>query len=199
MKKIHGCFLLVSLILASCSPVNSLEVFDRKQINAMINEHHEIKPAKQRIRLDLPNANEWQRIDMSVDKKGSPIVLIPTSQTVNNAKEKISTWISAYLSQPDLTTESFLQNDVKELKNRCDIVNVAILSSNKNDLLYRIETHRCNDAKNKIQIGKVFNGIDAIYVVHYTALMNEVSATRINAMQKVIAAAQLVISHHSAP
>lgn len=193
MKKL---FLLSAITfaaaLSACSPVDSLKPFDQEQAVKVIRQNMTSKPAQQRISLNLPHAKNWKRIDLSQANKGAPVMLVPIDETESNWKESIRTKIRPYATNPNMNANKLLQSIVNEYKENCTEASANIISQNDLYLTYRLNIENCVQEKNQIQVGKVFNGTDAVYLVNYTGLQGQIPVNQFKKMSSVIASAQLV-------
>jgi hypothetical protein len=191
MRYLPQCILFLAFFLCACAPVDSTKVFDEHQAAILLNEHLNTEPAAENIALYLPNSSNWQRIDLSLLGKGSPIMLIPRGQSKNDWQESIRTYIRAYINEPDMTAQEFMLHDWQYFKSRCQKVSTQILSTTENSVLYRNELKSCKIEPDQIRITKAFNGSDAVYAVYYAATP-VILPTRIRLMESVIAQAELV-------
>ena len=183
---------LSAFLLTACSQVNSVTPFDNEQAAKVLQQNYTSQPTEQMVKLNLPNKNNWQKIDLSYENKGAPVILIPTNENVNNWSQSVRTKISAYINSPYITAKQVVQNDLNNARNHCQQATGNIIEESKNAIVYRLDFANCYDEKNQMQIGKAFNGKDAVYLVRYTALANQISSADIHAMSHAIQQAQLV-------
>lgn len=190
MKKIF--LFALPLTLSACSQVNSLEPFDNKQAAYVLQQNDTSTPTEQMIKLDLPHNNQWKKIDLSYQNKGAPVILVPTQQNENNWTESIRTKINAYINTPGITAKQVVQADLNQARANCQEATGKILQETNNAIVYQLNFSNCKNEKNQTQIGKAFNGKDAVYVVRYTALSCRVVPADFGAMSQTIKSAQLV-------
>lgn len=191
MKKI-SCLASISLTLTACSPIDSLKPFDSEQADTLLREHATTTPAQQRIALRLPQKNTWKAIDLSRNKQGSPIMLIPRDATTKDWHESVRTFISPYRANPDMTAKLLWQDNIKEIQARCAEVKSDLIAATRETVFYSLSQKNCRDDKDLVMYGKSFNGSDAVYLVYYTADPVFISGSEIARMAKSIKDAALV-------
>lgn len=186
-------FLFCAVLLSACSPVDSLKPFDQQQAAILLQENHTLKPARQVIAIDIPKQKPWQRIDLSLLNKGTPILLIPAGETQSNWTESIRTFITSYQDDPDISAQKIFDKKLARLKDdHCQMLDSTILHNDSSYLLYKITYGNCATLKNQTYIGKAFNGRDAVYLVYYTADNQAVSQQEISELTQSIARASLI-------
>lgn len=194
MKKIiflTGATTLVT-ILSACSPIDSLKPFDQKQAAKLFEENYTPKPAQQMIKLNLPQKRAWKKIDLSAIKKGSPVMLIPVNENAEKWNESISTKISAYTADPDMSASKFAGAEINRAAQNCKQIGSKFLATNTQSVVYRLDLIGCKYGNDRVEISKAFNGNDAVYAVRYIALNGRVDANEISKMSHVIETAQLI-------
>jgi hypothetical protein len=192
MKKIVAMFsLLPCIFLFACADIDSVKPFDQQQAAMLLQQHTNFKPAANYIKISLPNKNNWQRIDLSFDKKGSPVMLVPLQETTTTWTERIDTYITGYNENADVTAKQFSVNAIAKAHRICNNVSAQLLEQSTEYVIYRINSNYCSNHQATIQIAKAFNGSDAVYVVRYTALPS-IGEKQITAMTAVIKNAQLI-------
>jgi hypothetical protein len=184
----------IAATTSACSPVNSVSVFDQKQVEALIHENTTSKPAKEMVKLNLQNPTDWEKIDISTNQRGTPAILIPLNETTDNWSQKISTSNYAFLSIKSPMASRIVMREIDNAKQNCKHADAKILSETRLQIIYRLQSAGCPDQKDQMQIAKAFNGSDAVYIVRYAALTPAVSAKQIDKMARVIETAQLVKS-----
>lgn len=192
MKKI--CLLLVCifiLTLNACTSVDSLKPFDNEEAAKLVQQFYVKKPAQQMISLSLPHKTNWQRITQA----DGTIMLIPNQATSNHWQESIRTKIHGKPINNSLTLDTFVQNETNIPKGDCSVVDVKVLSKTDDFILYRLLKYDCQNVKNEIQFVKSFNGIDAFYVVYYTARLGKTTPKANQTMYGVIKSSQLIWNH----
>lgn len=170
MKWKYGFVLALSLVLASCSDVDSVRPFDKKQAAVYLKQNRIFKPTQQMIALALPNRQEWQRIDVSLQTVGTPIMLIPKNETQLHWTQSIRTQIRSDERYPSLTADTFISAEAAEEKQFCQLVDGKLLARNKNATLFSLTLKHCSDKPDQQQFGKILKGDDALYMVYYTWL-----------------------------
>lgn len=178
--------------LTACSSIDNLHPFDDEQAQIILRQNLVRKCAKHIISISTFNDRFWKRIDLSINKQGSPIMLIPCDQTPSCWYESIRTKISAYDCDMEMTAKKFVQTQMEEAKKYCSCVDAKMLAQTPQYVMYSLETRNCSDRKDQIEIGKAFNGSDAVYDVYYTAVNGQVSAKEINKMTYVVKSAELL-------
>jgi hypothetical protein len=187
----HCGFGIICTLLSACTTLDSVKPFDQQQAATLLHQGRTTQPTQQRIKLSLPNKQQWQRVDMSLGTVGTPIMLIPKQETPDNWNESIRTKIAAYVNDKETTAYKFAREDISLAKAACQQANGDILSVTDQHVIYRIDMSRCSNERDQIQIGNAFNGKDAVYAVYYSAIPSQVSATRIKQLTHVIETAQL--------
>ena len=165
LRWIAACSLVC---LSACSPVNSLTPFDQTQAALILQQNYTPKPAKQRISLALPAHSNWQRIDLSRGTVGTPIMLVPPSQTADEWHESIITAIRPYIFHPDITAKKYMEERIKLVKDHCQHVLVQSTANTEQTAVFELSVSNCDDAKDQTQLTKVFNGKDAVYILRYS-------------------------------
>src|SRR3990167_3512622 len=114
-------FTLLSLLTltSACSPIDSLRPFDQTEAAKVLQSNYISRPAKYQISLFLPEKNGWQKINLSLSKLGTPIMLIPKNETSYNWTQSLRTKISGYRNQPDLTLDKFIKQQIDEVNEQC--------------------------------------------------------------------------------
>ena len=184
--------MFISTFIIACSPVDSLSVFDDKQVDALLHEHSTSKPANEMVKLDLPNKNAWEKVDLSSDQRGAPVALIPLNETIENWTQKISTQSVAILSVTSPSAHRIAMRDIDSAKQNCERVNARVLTDTNKFIVYRLEMGGCFRKVDQVQVVKAFNGSDAVYIVRYSVRGELVNAGQVEKMSRVIANAQLV-------
>lgn len=190
--KLSRCIIGLSFMLAGCSPIDSLKPFDTEQADILLREQAITKPAQHRIAINLPNRNIWKAVDLSRNKQGSPLLLIPRYSDTTHWDESIRTFISPYRTYPDMTAKQLWQERVKEAQTRCDQVTSQPLLVTKQSVYYVLKATHCHGEKNTVVYGKAFDGSDAVYLVYYTADVARVTPTEIARLANTIRQASLV-------
>ncbi len=172
MKHISKIIALTSLAvsLSNCSQVDSTKVFDQEQAAYLLNQGSKSYPTKQLVKLSLANKQAWKKIDMSYGTVGSPFMLIPLDATRDSWQQSIRTKISPYAANPDMTADKYVETIIANAKKACQRVSTDHLELNGTTVLYQLSLFHCGDENiTEVQIGKAFKGVDAVYVVYYTA------------------------------
>lgn len=190
MKKIILTCAL-AIILSACSPVDSMRPFDNQQAANLLKQHLNVVPTKQMIALNLPNKHHWQRFDVSYGTVGTPIMLIPTTENPQNWTESFRTRISDDNTHPGVTPLQFAQQQINDAKAHCVYANGDIVQENKEYAIYQLNMSDCQEEKNLMQIGKAIKGIDAVYLVDYSATAN-ISKSHFEQMARAVRSATLV-------
>jgi hypothetical protein len=176
--------IILALLLSACSAVNSVQPFDQEQARNLIRESYTTKPAHQMVALNLPQAQQWDLVE--------PDRMLPQGETTANWRESIRTNVRGYNVQPAITAKKFMQSEVGLAQADCREVKVWLLAETKQFVLYRAALNQCYDGKNQVQVTKIFNGMDGVYLVRYAARSGEVAAQQWALMLEVIRRAQLV-------
>ena len=194
MKKFSRIILVLGFtgLLTACSQVDSLQAFDHRQAAYMMHEHLNSTPTKQMIALSLPNKQHWQRIDLSYGTVGSPLMLIPSNESLPHWTESIRTYIRDYGNHPDMNFENFTEQQASEAKKFCTHVSGRVLQQTAEYATYQLDLSDCLNEPNQTRFGKAMKGTDAMYAVYYSAATNVVSSEEIAKMSRVIARARLV-------
>lgn len=190
MKKLLP--LAFTFILAGCSEVNSVTPFDHKQAALILQQNYVSQPAEQMVKLDLPRNNQWKKIDLSFTNKGAPAMLVPKNETEDHWTQSIRTKINAYINTPGITAKQVVQADLNHARENCKEASGAIISETRDSIVYQLNFANCANEKNQTQIGKAFNGKDAVYLVRYAAIDCKVQPTDVANMSRIIKQAQLV-------
>lgn len=191
MKKLT---LISTLLLSACSTVDSVQVFDQQQAAILLKQQHQMYPTQQMIKLDLPDKNAWKKVDMSYGTVGTPIMLIPEQQTRETWTQSFRTQIRGRRQTPDITAKHFVREIISAAKANCPAADGEITNEQSNQLEYKLKIQHCDTEPDQIQLGKAFNGEDAIYIVYYTAKTNAVDTQQIVQNAHVINSAKLVKS-----
>lgn len=194
MKKISLLTLLSTFLLAACSPVDSVQVFDQKQAAILLHQQYPMQTTQQMIKLSLPNKNHWKKVDMSLGTVGTPIMLIPENENMNNWTQSYRTQIRGLRHDAATDAHSLVRELIAKAKKRCTTTNAEILHEQAASTEYKLKITGCQNETDQVQIGKALNGQDAIYVVYYTAQIDSVKMKQIEQNTQVISAAKLVQS-----
>lgn len=190
------CTTFLCLLLPACAKVNSVHPFDDKQAAILIQQQYVAKPTQQMIAVTLPHPEQWKKIDKSRGTLGTPLLLIPQHESEHQWSESISTKISGYINTPQMTPLSFVRSEIAIAKENCKQVAVTLLSETAGAVTYRLDKTQCKNDKNEKQIGKAFNGRDAVYFLQYSAQNPQMSQAQFNKMSRVIQTARLVNNPH---
>ncbi|HVE44473.1 MAG TPA: hypothetical protein VNC84_04995 [Gammaproteobacteria bacterium] len=178
---------ILTLLLTSCSPVDSVRPFDRQQAALLIKQNTHFVPTREWISIQLPQPSHWQRINQSFGTTNSPIMYIPRGENRDNPTESVQTDLSAYIYYPHITAKILMEKRAAHSKQACQTVTLNILQETATHLTYRLMSEHCMKRDDTVEIGKAFNGADAVYVVYYTANSHSVSTARIRQMTSTIA------------
>lgn len=160
----------LALALSNCSQVDSTKVFDQEQAAYLLNQGSKSYPTKQLVKLSLANKSAWKKIDMSYGTVGSPFMLIPLEATRDHWQQSIRTKISPFAANPDMTADKYVETIIANAKKACERVSTDHLELNNKQVLYQLSLFHCGEENiTEVQIGKAFTGVDAVYVVYYTA------------------------------
>ena len=184
--------IVLPFLLSACSSVDSLKVFDSQQAANFLQQNHKPQPARQIIKMSLPQKEQWTRIDLSFGTVGSPVMLIPKTETLTTWNQSIRTFISPFINGNKSTANQCVQNAILTSKKSCQSVAIKTFLQPDKIIFYYLDKTNCKGEKDQLQIGKVFTGQDAIYGVYYTAKKGVVSDADINKLSRVIKAAQLI-------
>jgi hypothetical protein len=190
--KVKKYIVILSFALAGCSPIDSLKPFDSEQADILLREHAVTRPARHRIAIKLPSKNTWKAIDLSRNKKGSPLLLIPRANDTTNWNESIRTFISPYRTYPDMTAQQLWQDKMKEAQIHCHHVTGHAIQTTTQSVYYVLRECDCQDGEDAVIYGKAFNGSDAVYLVYYTADVAHVAPAEISRLATAIKQASLV-------
>lgn len=171
--------------LSACSPIDSVRPFDQQQANVLLHEDHRTQPAKQMITLRLPNGQHWQ-------KTGNPVMLFPYEENASNWHQRIDTKISGYKNTPGITASTFVKNEIDIAAQNCKHIRPEILEETSAALIYRLNAAGCVHDEDSKQIAKVFNGMDAVYLVRYSAIEGKTTPVQFDHMSRSIKTAQLI-------
>lgn len=196
MKKISYALVVpLYFSLMACSPVNSIHPFDDEEAAILIKSNMVAKPTQQMVVLQFPRGEHWKKLPDPLGT-GSMVVLFPQNENPAAWNEKIQTKISGFIYKPNLTVKTFAQMEMDQAEKNCFHVNDAIITQTPQSMFYRVDVSDCENNKNQTQFGKIFKGIDAIYLVRYSAIMGKVSKTQMMAMSQTIKNAELVKNPH---
>ncbi len=172
-------------IITACSPIDSIRPFDHQQADILLHEEQIKKPARQMISLALPRGQYWQ-------KSGNPIKLFHDQQNEDNWREKIDTTISSYKNNPGITAIQMAKLEIDKAAQNCKQTGSEILQESRQVIVYRLNMTDCYSMEGNKQIAKLFNGIDAVYMVRYSAVEGKISKSQFDKMSQSIKTAQLV-------
>jgi len=176
--------------MSACSPINSLQPFDQEQAALILKNDYVIQPAQEKIEITLPQEQDWKKVNLAESKRN--IMLIPNNADVNHWDQSIRTQIIAYFDEPKITAKKMVLSEMKYAHEHCNQVKAMLIKQTKKFIIYKLDIANCPNQANQIQIGKTFNGIDAVYTLYYTALTDKVPITQLKQMSHMIKTAQLV-------
>src|SRR3990167_318059 len=189
MKNSLISLLILCLMVSACSPINSLQPFDQQQAEMVLKNDYVIRPAAQKIELSLLQ-QDWE--DDHPDKNKRNLMLFPRGESATRWTQSVQTEVVAYLDEPKITAKKMALNKMKYAYDHCRRVNAMIIKQTTTFVTYKVDMMNCDNQPNQIQIGKTFNGIDAVYTVYYSALSNQVSSSQLQEMAQMIKTARLV-------
>jgi len=182
--------ILLTILLLGCSPINSVQPFDQQQAAQILKNDYVTQPAKQKIALDLPGDQKWKSLQTDANKNNR--LLLPENNSLANWQQSIRTSITGYLDEPKINAKKIVLREIKNAYQQCQRVNASVLKETANYLIYKIDMAGCEHQPNQIQIGKTFNGSDAVYTVYYSAQTNQIATAQLILMSHVIKKSQLV-------
>lgn len=182
-----------AIFLSSCTSFDSLQPFDQKQAALVMRQYYNVRPAQQMIKINLSQTHAWKKIDISPEKKGTPVILIPKNQTADNWNESITTKIAPFIGDQDITAKKLVQKEFEIAAKNCKQITPSILDETESFVTYSLNTLGCKTNDNANEIGKAFNGNDAVYLVKYSTRVNhQVTINEFNKMTTIIKSARLV-------
>jgi hypothetical protein len=180
-------------LLFACSPIDNIHPFDQKQAAILIKNRMVPKPTQQMIALGLPNNQRWVQIDIpSTHTTATSIMLLRENENLSNWTERIQTKIVGHIYKSDMTARKFVASEMDHAHQNCQQIDGKIVSQTSQYVVYQLSVSGCRNTRNQKQIGKAFNGIDATYVVRYSALTGQVGHAQFNRMLHIIKTAELV-------
>ncbi len=189
-KKI--CFLLAATtFLSACSPINSLEPFNDKQAARLIQENNTALPARQMISIKLPHEQKWRKVIIP-QVVGNVAMMFRAGENSEHWRENIKTMMVSQRKEPTITAEKLVRMEFANAAQNCQQTRPEIISQTSEDVVFQLEMDACRDQPDMKEFGKVFNGIDGVYVVWYSAVTAHVSQAQFSRMSQIIAAAQLL-------
>lgn len=194
MKKITRLIITSASVslLSACSPVDSLKPFDHEQAAHILRQNFTAKPTRETIVIHIPNKKHWQRIDVSYKTVGTPIMLVPCDENMNNWHESIRTSLANYATNPTTTPEKFVADRIKHAKAHCEITNATILKSSPQSVTYKLTLQQCDNEPDQLQLGKAIKGADAVYHVYYSVLASSTAETELRNHAGIIESARLI-------
>lgn len=181
--------LLSSFVLSACSPVDSVRPFDAEQAENLLREHIQIYPANQHIYLSLPPQEKWQRLQ---NNEAHEVLLVPKMPHSPELHESLKAKAISYKMAPHLTAKKLILSETTQEKDICQIGNINMLHESSHSITYERHFTHCTNGKERWQIGKAFNGKDAVYWVSYQANETSHSATVWQKGTRIIYSAHLV-------
>ena len=184
------CVLLMCLLLSACSPINSLQPFNQEQAALVLKSDYVTQPAQEKIEIVLPDEDNWKKINIVKNKKN--LMFIPRNENIDSWKQSIRTQIIAYLDEPKISAKKMVLSEMRFAYNHCKQVKAMLIKQTASFVTYKLDMHHCDEQADQIQVGKIFNGVDAVYMVYYTALSNQTSSIQLQQMSEMIKTTQLV-------
>ncbi len=170
------------LFLSACSSVNSVAPFNHEQADKLIKQHDKQIPAKERVQITLPHA--FKQV-----KENSHYFFIPSNESINNWHEQLHTSTIAYQHYANQSKESMMRERIEALKEHCK-VDDQIIEKTSSTLTY--EATICCENKREQMIVKLFQGVDAVYILSYRA--RNVNEREFKQMRLAIKTSSLVIN-----
>lgn len=170
------------LFLFACSSVNSVTPFDHEQADKLIKQHDKHIPAKERVQITLPRA--FKQI-----KENSQYFFIPRNESLNNWHEQLQTSTIAYQPYAIPAKESIMREKIELLKTHCK-VDYQVIEKTSRTLIYEA-TMCCHDKQEQMLV-KLFQGVDAVYIISYRA--HDVSEKEFKQMRLAIKRSSLVFN-----
>lgn len=194
MKKLLFAFNTAFIVtfMTACSPVNSVEPFDQKQAETLLREHYTSARSEQMVALVLPQKNRWKKVDLSLEQKGAPVMLVPRYENTEHWSESIRTFILSNQNRPDATPKMAGQKQIENSRSTCQACYGGLINASDNSALYELHLSHCDDHQQEIQYGKTIKGKDAIYTVYYSADPAVISPNQLRRMQHAIQSAYLI-------
>lgn len=190
MKRL-GLLLLIIEMLSACSPINSMQPFDHQQAAILLQQFETSRPSKQSITIELPKTQKWKKVDLSLNHKGAPILLIPEEDSPFHWHESIQTKIISYQNDPTVTAKSLFLKQETLLQAYCQIAHTSLREENAVAVYFESRATHCENSTDLFIAGKIFNGEDGVYMVYYSARYLPTDK-QITLMTHVIASAELV-------
>lgn len=190
MKKLSIVFFTV--LMAGCSPVNSLTPFDHEQASIVLQQRGASKPSRQMFHYNLPDSQGWNKTTYIQPDLGSFVLLVPTGQQAWDWREAIQARIVPDTVDPTLTAAQLTQQQQQLALRHCTQSNMRILRQSANEVLYQLNKSGCDNSPNQQEIGKVFNGANGVYFIRYIINDHAISEKRRQQMSDVIQSTTLV-------
>lgn len=180
---------MICTLVTACSPVDSVRPFNQEQAAFLLKENHTFKPSQQLISMTIPHKQAWQRIDVSYQTVGTPIMYVPLTESKNHWTESIRTQIRSYERYPHINATNYFYEEMDLERQYCTYVEGKIILRNANYDLYQLTLANCSNKPDQHHFGKIFNGKDAVYAVYYSWLP---MVTHIDEMKQAIVDARLI-------
>lgn len=190
MKKISA--IAIACSLTACSSVDSVQVFNQQQAAILLSHDHTMQPTRQMIKLPLANKHDWKKIDISYGTIGTPVMLIPTNETRDDWTQSYRTQIRGYRHSPGINAKKMAQQIMADAKQQCTQAAGEVIIDHPSFTEYKLKLSGCHEEQDQIQVGKAFNGSDAVYVVYYSAKTGRASNAEINKNAHAIRYAKLL-------
>lgn len=181
-------FSITGLLLTACSPINSLQPFDQQQAELLLKNDSTIQPAEQKIEINLPQKETWQKTNMVKDKRN--LMFIPANESEQHWTQSIRSEAISYSDEPKMTAKRMVLNEMKYASEHCK-VNAVLTKQTTTFITYKLDLRNCDNQADQIQIGKAFNGSDGVYLIYYTAISGEAASSQLEEMSVAVKSAEL--------
>jgi hypothetical protein len=189
--QLRSLFLLVMMLLTGCAKINSLAPFDAQQARLLLNADAQTTRTRQGIVFSLP-ATGWEK----VTAQGQNTTQLRFVRRSGFAAIKTTLFSASQF--PLLSMQDVISARFAAARTACRGATLEKLVQQVRFIVYRINYEACAATADHVEIGKVFRGEEAIYLIYYSALLGETTLTERDRMQRVIARSELVqdTPHH---
>jgi hypothetical protein len=182
-----------SLFLFGCADMGqSIHNFKQNRENNLLQQYGAMKPAQQTVFFKFPNEKPWKKVDQSITNEGMSMTFVHNNENMSNWTESLRTITVPYHKMPGITAKKLVQIEMNHAKKFCQRSSSHIVSETSKSIIYTINVSGCPGEENQSQIGKAFNGIDAVYAVRYSAMTGKVADSEFNMVANVIKKSELI-------
>src|SRR5205085_4823022 len=95
--------------------------------------------------------------------------LYPQGENADNWQQKIDTYRRSYKKMPAMNALQLAKDQIYSMSQNCGKAKHEIMYLSQHAILYTLSISDCSRGEDSQQIAKLFNGVDGVYMIRYSA------------------------------